>query len=125
VGGIAVRSAVEGAANAAGASIQDVGVDHRGADLLVAKQLLDRADIIASFQKVGREGVTEGVGRDVLWNSGSNSGAPDLPLDDRLVKVVATDFTGGGVDIGAARREYPLPGPLPGRRGVLAAQRLG
>jgi len=63
---VAGWSPIEGAANATGASIQDVGVDHSGADVLVTEELLDRADVVAGFQEVSREGVAKGVGRDVL-----------------------------------------------------------
>jgi hypothetical protein len=37
-----------------------------------------------------REGMAEGVGRDVLGDSGGNGGAPDFLLNHRLVEVMAT-----------------------------------
>ena len=38
-------------------SRQDVRVNHRGLDVVVAEQLLDRADVAAGIQQVCREGV--------------------------------------------------------------------
>src|SRR6185312_2706117 len=89
------------------------------------QELLDGADVVAGFKEVGREGVAERMGRDVFGNSGGDGGAPDLFLNHRLVKVVATGLTGGDVEVGSSRGECPLPCPLAGRRGVLATQRLG
>lgn len=37
-------------ANAAPTSVQDMGVDHRGAHISVPQQFLDRSDVIAVFQ---------------------------------------------------------------------------
>ena len=102
-----------------------MGVDHRGADVLVTEELLDRPDVVAGFQEVRREGVAERVGRDVFGNSGGAGGSADLFLNDRLVKVVATGLTGGGVEVGSSRGKYPLSGPLFGSRGVFTAQGLG
>ena len=36
---------------------EDVGVLHGGADVLVAEELLDGADVVGVGQEVGREGV--------------------------------------------------------------------
>ena len=42
---------IGGAAHAAGTPVQDVGVDHRGADVTVAQQLVDNADVVAVPQR--------------------------------------------------------------------------
>jgi len=39
-----------------------VGVDHGGFDVFVAEEFLNGADVVAGFEKVGGEGMTEGVG---------------------------------------------------------------
>jgi hypothetical protein len=52
---------VDGALHASPSPIQHVGVDHRDLDTPVAQELLDRADVVAVHQEVGRKGVTEGV----------------------------------------------------------------
>ena len=42
-------------------SVQDMGVDHRRLEVLVIRELLDRADVVAVFQEVRGEGVAERV----------------------------------------------------------------
>ena len=42
-------------------AIHDVSVDHGGLHILVPQQFLDAPDIGPIFQKMGSEGVTEGV----------------------------------------------------------------
>lgn len=44
------------------AALEDMGVEHRGVHVLVAEEFLDGADVVASRQEVGGEGVAEGVG---------------------------------------------------------------
>jgi len=43
------------------APVEYLGVDHRGFDILMAKEFLNRADVIPVFQQVGGKGVPEGV----------------------------------------------------------------
>jgi len=52
---------VEGAGDAEGAELGDVGVDHGGSEVLVAEEMLDRADGLAGEEEFGGEGVAEGV----------------------------------------------------------------
>jgi hypothetical protein len=42
---------------AKGAAVEDVGVDLGGADVLVAEELLDGADVVAGLEEMGREAV--------------------------------------------------------------------
>lgn len=44
-----------------------MGINHGGFDILVPEQLLHRADIVDVFEKVGGEGVAEGVRADTLF----------------------------------------------------------
>lgn len=50
-----------GAPDAPTAAVEDVGVDHGGAYVALAEQLLNGADIVAVLQKMGGEGVPDGV----------------------------------------------------------------
>ena len=52
---------VQRASDAAAASVQHVAIDHGGAHVFVAKELLDRADVVTVFQEMGGEGVTQDV----------------------------------------------------------------
>jgi hypothetical protein len=38
-----------------------MGVDHRCTDVAMAKEFLDGADVIPSFQEMSRKGVPEGI----------------------------------------------------------------
>ena len=80
---------IEWAADAGGAAVEDVGVDHGGGDVLVAEQLLDGADVVAVLEQVGGEAVAEGVGCDGLGEVGVEGGGADGPLDDGFVEMVA------------------------------------
>lgn len=49
--------------------VGDVGVDLSGADVGVAEERLDRAEVGAVDEEVGGEGVAEGVGGNVFGNA--------------------------------------------------------
>ena len=51
--------AISRAVDSPTASVQDMGVDHRRAHVLVAQQLLDGPTIIPVLQQVGRKGVAK------------------------------------------------------------------
>ena len=53
---------VEGAADSKWPPINYVGIDHRGAEIFVTEEVLDGADIVIVFEKVGGEAVTKGMG---------------------------------------------------------------
>ena len=55
------KHSVSRALDASRAPVEDVRVDHRRAHVVVAKQLLDGADIVALLQQVGGERMAEGV----------------------------------------------------------------
>ena len=47
-----------------------VGIDLCGGDAFVSQHFLDGAEVGAAFDEVGGEGVTEGMGGDVLCDTG-------------------------------------------------------
>ncbi len=55
------------------ASVQDVGVEHGGADAGVAQEFLDGPNIVSVFKQVGGEAVPEGV----AGGSFLKTGCPD------------------------------------------------
>ncbi len=65
---------VGGAGDSQGASVQDMGVDHRGLDVPVAEEFLDDADVGAIFEEVGGEGVAQDVAGDASGDAGSATG---------------------------------------------------
>ena len=92
------RSAVEGAADAGRAAVEDVGVDHGCLNILVTEEFLNRSDIVAIFEQVGGEGVAEGVGSDRFVHSGEFGRLPDCPLEVSLVEMVALFDAADGID---------------------------
>ena len=120
-----LRSAVEGAADAPRAAIQDVGVDHRRGHVCVAEQLLDGADVVAVFEQMGGKGMAESMGGCVLGDGGGACGGGKSTLDGCFVEVVAPQLARVSVEIAARGGKQPLPCPLTWRRGVLSSEGVG
>lgn len=80
---------VRRAAHPHGASIEHMGLDHRGAHVLVAQELLDRADVLAPLQQVGRKGMAEGVAAGLLGDSCLGYGSLHRLLHHARIQVVA------------------------------------
>ena len=57
---------IQRAADGFGAFVENVGVDHSGFDIFVSEEFLHGADVVPCFEKMGCEGVAEGVGGDAL-----------------------------------------------------------
>ena len=58
---LCAEHSVGGAAHRGRATVEDVRVDHRGGDVAVPANFLNRADVVPVFKQVGRERVPEGV----------------------------------------------------------------
>jgi hypothetical protein len=50
---------IERTADAASTTLQHMGIHHRCADIFVSEQFLDRADVRAIFQEMGRKTMAE------------------------------------------------------------------
>lgn len=77
------------AANALPAFVEDVCIDHRGADVLVTKQLLDSPYVVPVFQEVSCEAVAERVTATGLCDPRSVDRRLHRLLKDFLGKVVS------------------------------------
>ena len=109
----------------AGRVSQDVGVNHRGLDVFVSEQLLDRPDVMSGHEEVGREAVAECVRADLLGDVRFPCGTSDGSLNHRFVEVVPPDDTGARVGAAGAGREDVLPLPFAVGVGVLTGQSVG
>lgn len=96
-----------------------------GADVVVAEELLDGADVVAVLEEVCGEGVAKRVAGRSLGDSASGDGERDGALQDAFVEVVTAALTGLGVEVGAGRREDPLPGPGAAGGGQLHGEGVG
>lgn len=118
-------AAIEGADDSQGTSIDDVGVDHGGAYVLVPEQRLDRADIGASLEEMRGEAVTESVARRAAVQARSMSGGFHHLLNRGLVDVVAYRLAGRRILAVARGREQVLPRQAMRRVRHLLGQPLG
>ena len=104
---------VRRAPDAPSALVQDMGIDHGGVDVAVAQQFLDRPDIVPFFQEMGSERMPEGMAGDPLRNSRGRRRILHRSLKNGLVEMVPEEEAGFRIPVFSARREYPLPAPLP------------
>jgi hypothetical protein len=95
------RSAVEGAADDAGAAVACVGVDHDRAHVFVARQFSNGADVVAVFQRVGGERMPERAGGDGLLDLCGDGDPADGSLNDSFVQVGTANFLTCGICVGA------------------------
>jgi hypothetical protein len=114
---------VKGTHDAERPAIEDVGVEHRRRQVAVPEQLLDSTNVLACFQKVCREGVTECVAGDALIQAGSDGRFTHGPLEDGFMKVVATALAGDRFEVKARGGEDPLPDPFMRGARVLVSKR--
>src|SRR5256885_14183490 len=114
---------VGGAADTQAATVENVGIDHGGADVVMAEELLHRPDVIAGFKEMGSERMPERVTRGPLGDSGPQHGVPHGALNRRWVEMMPPALGARAVDLGARRREHPLPSPLHRRARRLDLQR--
>lgn len=80
---------VERAAHGEAALVEDVGVEHRGFDVGVAKQFLDGADVIAVLQQVGGKAVAKGMWADGFGDGGEFGRFVNRFLHTVFVQMVA------------------------------------
>ena len=107
------------------ATVQDMGVDHGGADIPVPQEFLDGPDVISVLQQVGGKAVPEAVAGGMTGNTGGDGGSPDAALNDALVGMPPAALAGDGVAGDPAAGEDVLPAPLPAGVRVLALEGIG
>jgi hypothetical protein len=100
--------------HAIGAALQHVRVDHGGADIGVAQQLLDGADIVAGFEQMGGKAMAKGVATNFFGETGVDDGRLDPLLEKVLVTVMTAEhvIAGAWIDAESARGEEKLPAQL-------------
>jgi hypothetical protein len=70
------------------ASVQDMGIDHGRADILMPKEFLDGTDVIACFKQMRGKGMSESVTTDMLNDACTGDCFLDAPLNNRLMSVM-------------------------------------
>jgi hypothetical protein len=100
-------------------------VDHRRADVAVPEQRLNRANVVAVFQEMSREGMAEGMAGRRLGDPGGPNRIVYRALEDGLVEMVPAPLSCHSVHVGPRRGEDPLPSPFAARVRVLQAETAG
>ena len=85
-----IKHPIRRALDSARPSVQDMGVDLRRAHVTVPEQFLNRADIMAVFQQVRGERVTEGVAARRFGDPRATDRVLDCALQHGFVQVVAS-----------------------------------
>jgi hypothetical protein len=112
------------------------GVDHRGSDVIVAKQFLDRADVMATFESVGGltgpQGsvaeplrMTEAVRGGGLTDLCLDHGAANRFLHQARIEMMPTLLSCLLIAPALVLGEHPLPVPLLVRVPVLTSEHPG
>lgn len=88
-----------------------MSVDHGGADVFVAEEFLDGANIVSGFEQVSSEAVTKGVATGGFCEVGSADGKFDGVLKVFLGDVMAPSLAAAWIDGQAWGGKYVLPSP--------------
>ena len=105
------RSVVGGAADGEGSAVEDMGVDHRGADVVVTEELLHGADVVAVFEEMRGERMPQRVAGGPLVNLSQPHGVFHCPLNRAFMYMVAVEPAVLPVAVVLPRGKDPLPGP--------------
>src|SRR5579859_961720 len=105
--------------NAQRGSVENVHVDYGCSHVAVAKELLDRADVVAGFEEVRGKTVAECVACGGLGQGHRTDCVAKSSLKDGFMQVVASALKGLGMKVDSCRWKDPLPGPLTRRVLVL------
>jgi len=96
--------------------------DHRGADIAVAEEFLNGANVVAVFQKMSGNRMAKGMGSCRLGYPRFLHGFFHRFLQNGFVQVVSAFFSGCPIYVMARCRKYPLPSPFFPRVGIFAIQ---
>ena len=102
-----------------------MGIDHRGANVAVAEQLLNRVDVVTVFKQVRRKRVVKCVRTRRFVDIRLAHRFFYRLLQYRLAEMMAPLFTGDPVDEMTRCQKDPLPAPLFSSIGIFALKRIG
>lgn len=106
-------------------TVKHVGVDHRRPHVTMPEQLLDRANVVARFQKMRGEAVAQRVRPHRLRDADAASCFADGTLRHRLVQVMPALLARARVGRDGRGGKDPLPTPLAVRVWVFTRQGIG
>ena len=89
--------AIEGTADGQTSFVEDVGIDHGGANVFVAEEFLHGANIVPRFEEMGGKGMAEGVTGDAFGEPQELNGFSNDLLDGSLPEMMSPHQPGVGV----------------------------
>jgi hypothetical protein len=92
-------------------SVQNMGVNHRRANVAMAQQFLHGANVVAVGQKVRRKRMSECVAGDPFGESCLSDGSRHGPLNQRFIDVMTTLSASLRLAPTTFLREHELPTP--------------
>ena len=113
---------VEGTADAQSASVEDVGIDHRGPHVSMTEQFLDGSDVVSVPQEMRGKAVSQRVATCRFSDSSAYNRSIDRSLDHGFVHVVAPRGSSFGLRESAGCGENVLLAPLAVGVGVFVGE---
>ncbi len=86
-----------------------MGVDHRGFDVVVAEQFLQRSDVVAILEQMRGETMSERVAGHFLLDVGSFGCGLHASLDLGRIDMMSADAVRNGIGAESFRWEHILP----------------
>lgn len=103
--------------------VEHVGVDHGRRYIRMPEEFLHGTDVIAGFEQMGREGMTQRMTVHLLADSGFTRGLPNCFLQPVFMDVMTPNLAAARIDRQAATGKDVLPNPFPRRVGILSGER--
>ncbi len=88
----------------------------------MSEELLHGSDVVAVFEKMGSERMTQAVTRRSVRQARLENGLSESPLHGRLMKVMAAPLASDGIHVVTRCGEDPMPRPLSAGVRVLPLQ---
>ncbi len=107
------------------ALVKDVGIDHSGAHIFMAEEVLDGPDVVAVFQEMGGETVAEGMRGALFGDSRLPDGGFDGTLGGSGIEMMPSDITAAWIFRARFRWKEELPAPFAVGQGIFCLQGVG
>jgi hypothetical protein len=89
-------------------SVQDMGINHCRADVVVSEKFLDRPDIISVLKQVCCKGVAQSVAPGRFEDASLEPSFFESFLYNRFVKMMSAFLSSDPINVMAGRRKNPL-----------------
>ncbi len=116
---------IDRAANAETGAVADVGVNHRGRDILVPEEFLNGSNIIAILQEMGSKTVPKRVATRRFCDPAGPNGVFDRVLQVSFRDMVPAELAAARIDGEFLGGEDILPRPFASRVGIFPVQGAG